>query len=463
MGNVRTVPLLFQSKLFCLSLLYLLTTTLFSLYVSFSHSACFFTSLPSSRPLLSNAILFSYPPSYGEHKYAIPSPHDYSSCTSALLFPEYRVAVRDIHDAFKNISLSSPSSSVLRYLTGNRDSFSGNFSTEKRRSFFSHEDDPLVPVPCGFLKEFPIKQSDKSEMENCGGVVVASAIFGDFDKIRQPKGLGMHSLQAVCFFMFVDDSTVRGLQVHNILSDNVGEKNKVGVWRIVRLLKSSMPYENDAMNGVIAKHLIHRLFPNSKFSVWIDAKLQLTVDPLLLVHSLLISKDVDMALSKHPFNLHTMQEAMATARWKKWRDVESIRVQMETYCKNGLQPWSPRKLPYPTDVPDTALIIRRHGQANNLFSCLLFNELEAFNPRDQLAFAYVRDLMKPKIKLNMFEVEVFEHITVEYRHNLKREGLHTQQQLAGKARETRNTYPAGDINGSSCERYLLKMWGESSD
>lgn len=185
-------------------------------------------------------------------------------------------------------------------------------------------------------------------MENCHGVVVASVIFGDFDKIRQPKGLGMHSLQAVCFFMFVDDSTVRGLQIHKILTEKDEKNYKVGVWRIVRLPKKSMPYENDAMNGVIVKHLIHRLFPNSKFSVWIDAKLQLSVDPLLLIHSLLISKDVDMALSKHPFNVHTVQEAMATARWNKWRDVESLRLQMKTYCKNGLQPWSPSKLPHTT-------------------------------------------------------------------------------------------------------------------
>ncbi|XP_039144190.1 uncharacterized protein LOC120281411 isoform X2 [Dioscorea cayenensis subsp. rotundata] len=426
-GSIKT-PLLFQSKLLCLSLLYFLTTTIFSVYIS-SHSSCLFTSLPTSQSHLPNTLLFSYPPSYGEHKYAIPSLHP--SCSSPLLFP------------------------------GSRDSFAGNFSTEKRRSFFSFEDDPLVQVPCGFLKEFPVKQSDKLEMENCHGVVVASVIFGDFDKIRQPKGLGMHSLQAVCFFMFVDDSTVRGLQIHKILTEKDEKNYKVGVWRIVRLPKKSMPYENDAMNGVIVKHLIHRLFPNSKFSVWIDAKLQLSVDPLLLIHSLLISKDVDMALSKHPFNVHTVQEAMATARWNKWRDVESLRLQMKTYCKNGLQPWSPSKLPHTTDVPDTALIIRRHGLASNLFSCLLFNELEAFNPRDQLAFAYVRDLMRPKIKINMFEVEVFEHIALEYRHNLKREGLNSKES-AENDQQIRMAY-SGDIDVSGCKRYLLKMWGESSD
>lgn len=110
-------------------------------------------------------------------------------------------------------------------------------------------------------------------------------------------------------------------------------------------------------------------------------------------------------------------------------------------------------------MPDTAIIIRRHGSASDLFSCLLFNELEAFNPRDQLAFAYVRDQMSPRVSINMFEVEVLEHISVEYRHNLKRGngggGGGTKQGIARMA-------SSRDIAGSSCEGYLMKMWGEPS-
>eukprot|EP00268_Persea_americana_P011401 TRINITY_DN14825_c1_g1_i1.p1 TRINITY_DN14825_c1_g1~~TRINITY_DN14825_c1_g1_i1.p1 ORF type:complete len:289 (+),score=59.91 TRINITY_DN14825_c1_g1_i1:216-1082(+) len=288
-------------------------------------------------------------------------------------------------------------------------------------------------------------------MENCRGVVVASAIFGDHDKIRQPRGLAAKTLGTVCFFMFIDNSTLSTLYSHHILLEN----DKIGAWRIV-LVTGNLPYENHAMNGVIPKYLIHRLFPNAKFSIWLDAKLQLTADPLLLIHALVISKNADMAISKHPHNIHTMEEAIATARWKKWGDVASLRMQMEVYCENGLKPWSLSKLPYTTDVPDTALIMRRHGVATNLFSCLMFNELEAFNPRDQLAFAYVRDLMTPKIKINMFDVEVFEHIAVEYRHNLKRDAQ-------SPPKEKNRTLTLETVSGSKCEDYLLHMWGESHD
>ncbi|KAF8391092.1 hypothetical protein HHK36_023392 [Tetracentron sinense] len=371
-----------------------------------------------------------------------------------LLCLDYWMVLKEIHDFCRN---SSSSSLFLRYLQNKADSFGGNFSTQKRISYFDHNDDRF-DVPCGFMKEFPVSTSDRIAMENCEGVVLVSAIFGDHDKIRQPRGLGSKTQETVCFFMFVDDITFKALKSHNILVKKLLE-NKIGAWRIVRV-SGNLLYENPAMNGVIPKHLIHRLFPNSKFSIWLDAKLQLMVDPLLLIHSLVISENVDMAIAKHPYYLHTMEEAMATARWKKWGDVDSLKTQMETYCENGLQPWTPEKLPYTSDVPDSALILRKHGLGSNLFSCLLFNELEAFNPRDQLAFAFVRDQMKPKIKLNMFEVEVFEQIAMEYRHNLKH-GRGSFRDGSKSRRASSDLFVNGSC--SRCERYMLEMWGESHD
>ncbi|XVF87171.1 hypothetical protein PTKIN_Ptkin18bG0097600 [Pterospermum kingtungense] len=299
-------------------------------------------------------------------------------------------------------------------------------------------------------------------MQSCNGVVVVSAIFNDHDKIRQPIGLGSKTIGSVCFFMFIDDITVEGLYYHKLISQNSSDY-KVGVWRIVKVSSEKL-YENPAMNGVIPKYLVHRLFPNSKFSIWIDAKLQLMVDPLLLIHSLVVSRDADMAISKHPYYIHTMEEAMATARWKKWFDVDALTRQMETYCENGLQPWTTDKLPYTTDVPDSALILRKHGLGSNLFSCLLFNELEAFNPRDQLGFAFVRDQMNPKFKLNMFEVEVLERVVVEYRHNLKKlnGNMEAGTEANGRAkRSKRASHEYFFLNSSSCQKYLLEMWGES--
>ncbi|PKI74363.1 hypothetical protein CRG98_005243 [Punica granatum] len=409
-----TKPLIFQSKLLCFSLLYLFTTLFLALYTSLSPSSkCLFRSSPFD-PI--QTPLFSYPSSYGQHKYALPTHR--ASCSSPVFFSDYAAVLKEINGLCQNSS--SASASGLRYVQQGKkaDSFGGNLGTRERISYFDHENREGIDVPCGFFKEFPISESDKMAMEKCDGVVVVSAIFNNHDKVRQPRGLGSQTLATTCFFMFVDNVTLDDLYRHRLIQAQSQELG-IGAWRIVRVLSDRL-YENPAMDGEIPKYLVHRLFPSSKFSIWIDAKLQLVVDPLLLIHALLVSEGADMAISKHPLFVHTMEEAMATARWKKWRDVESLRDQMETYCENGLQPWSPKKLPYPSDVPDSALIIRRHGLRSNLFSCLVFNELEAFNPRDQLAFAFVRDSMRPQLRINMFDVEVFEQITVEHRHNLKR-------------------------------------------
>lgn len=111
------------------------------------------------------------------------------------------------------------------------------------------------------------------------------------------------------------------------------------------------------------------------------------------------------------------------------------------------------------------MILRRHTPPSNLFSCLLFNELDAFNPRDQLAFAYVRDLMNPKPKLHMFDVEVFEQVVLEYRHNLKRGGAAASAGpggAGGPRRTKRAGSPELSGNGSfggGCQKYLEEMWG----
>ncbi|CAN1842443.1 Probable hexosyltransferase MUCI70 [Linum perenne] len=388
----NSTPPFFQSKLLCFSLTYLLTSFSLAFYNTLSATKCLFRSSPFD-PIQSP--LFTYPSSYGEHKYAL---HTHRrSCSSPVRFSGYW----DVsHEIEKLMSVTSELPS-LRYMGGSRESFGGNFSTHERVSYFDHSNED-VEVPCGFFTEFPVSPS--------------------------------------------------------------------GVWRLVNVKNSSTSgsslYENPAMNGVVPKYLVHRLFPNSKFSIWVDAKMQLMVDPLLMIHALVVARDVDIAISRHPLFIDTMEEAMATARWKKWWDVEGLRLQIETYCENGLLPWSPRKLPYPSDVPDSAIILRKHDLRSNLFSCLMFNELDAFNPRDQLPFAYVRDKMTPKVKMNMFEVEVLEQIALEYRHVILKEKTMDQEITKLVPRRSKFGFGHHDfvVNGSCCSRcqnYLLEMWGDS--
>ncbi|KAL6965127.1 hypothetical protein U1Q18_036182 [Sarracenia purpurea var. burkii] len=61
---------------------------------------------------------------------------------------------------------------------------------------------------------------------------------------------------------------------------------------------------------------------------------------------------------------------------------------MKIYRYEGMEPWTIKKNTI-SDVPEGAIIIREHTALNNLFSCLWFNEVNLFTPRDQLSFGYV--------------------------------------------------------------------------
>lgn len=60
------------------------------------------------------------------------------------------------------------------------------------------------------------------------------------------------------------------------------------------------------------------------------------------------------------------------------------------------------KILHIADVPEGAVIIREHTALSNLFSCLWFNEVDLFTPRDQLSFGYVVYRLKGLFKFYMF-------------------------------------------------------------
>ncbi|KAL0310546.1 UNVERIFIED_CONTAM: hypothetical protein Sangu_2349300 [Sesamum angustifolium] len=188
------------------------------------------------------APLFSYPSTYGEHKHAIPTTR--SSCDS----PVFSLRLLGCRQGYASVTgeFHEFGGTVSEVYSGNAESFGGNLSFQKRISYFDHsEDEP--EIPCGFFRDFPITNSDRIAMESCDGIVVASAIFNDHDKIRQPRGLGSQNLDYVCFFMFVDDVTLKTLHFHKMTSRE-SEEHKIGAWRVVKVASEHL-YENAAMNG----------------------------------------------------------------------------------------------------------------------------------------------------------------------------------------------------------------------
>ncbi|KAK6149917.1 hypothetical protein DH2020_017442 [Rehmannia glutinosa] len=254
-----------------------------------------------------------------------------------------------------------------------------------------------MSVHCGFVRGakpgrqtgFDIDDSDLIEMENCGGVVVASAIFGAFDLIRQPKNISEYAKRNVCFHMFVDDETEAFLRT----SSELGSDKKVGLWRII--VVRNLPYLDPRRNGKVPKLLLHRLFPNARYSLWVDAKLELVVDPIQILERFLWRKNASFAISRHYKRFDVFEEAEANKAAGKYENA-SIDFQIEFYKKEGLTPYSVAKLPITSDVPEGCVIVREHIPISNLFTCLWFNEVDRFTSRDQISFStgYHRDLLE---------------------------------------------------------------------
>ncbi|EEF30678.1 conserved hypothetical protein [Ricinus communis] len=281
--------------------------------------------------------------------------------------------------------------------------FGGYPSLEQRNVSFDIQES--MTVHCGFVKGskpgfqtgFDIDEADLREMEQFHEVIIASAIFGNYDIIQQPKNIGEAATKYVPFYMFIDEDTEAYMKNSNVLDSSM----KVGLWRII--VVHNIPYMDSRRNGKVPKLLLHRIFPNVRYSVWIDGKLQLVEDPYKVLERFLWSQNANFAISRHYRRFDVFVEAEANKAAGKY-DNASIDYHIEFYKKEGLTPYTRAKLPITSDVPEGCVIIREHIPITNLFTCLWFNEVDRFTSRDQLSFSTVRDKIMKKVNwsISMF-------------------------------------------------------------
>ncbi|KAF6176919.1 hypothetical protein GIB67_030602 [Kingdonia uniflora] len=214
-------------------------------------------------------------------------------------------------------------------------------------------------VHCGFVKRskpghqtrFNIDDADLFEVEYCDGIVAASAIFGNYDIIQQPKNISEAAKENVCFYMFVDEET----EAYMKNSSSLNEKKKVGIWRVV--IVRNLPYKDARRNGK--------------------------------------RNNASFAISRHYRRFYVFKEVEANKAAGKYNNA-SIDNQVEFYKREGLTPNSEAKLPITSDVPEGCVIIKEHIPITNLFTYLRFNEVDHFTSRDQISFStgYHRDLLE---------------------------------------------------------------------
>ncbi|KAL6868256.1 hypothetical protein ACP4OV_015101 [Aristida adscensionis] len=287
--------------------------------------------------------------------------------------------------------------------------FAGHQSLQEREESYIAHDQQLkcafVKGPNGTSTGFDISEDDRKYMSKCH-IAVSSCIFGNSDRLRTPfsKTITSLSKKTVCFAMFLDEMTLQTLESEGQKMDNMGF---IGIWKVI--LIKNMPYNDMRRVGKIPKFLPHRLFPSSRFSIWLDSKLRLQTDPILILEYFLWRHGYEYAISNH-YDRHCVWEEVAQNKKLNKFNHTIIDQQFEFYQADGLTRFNasdPNKL-LPSYVPEGSFIVREHTPMSNLFSCLWFNEVDRFTPRDQLSFAYtylkLRRMNPDKpFRLNMFK------------------------------------------------------------
>ncbi|ESW15647.1 hypothetical protein PHAVU_007G090000 [Phaseolus vulgaris] len=309
--------------------------------------------------------------------------------------------------------------------------FAGHQSLEERESSFLARDQK---INCGFVKGpegsqstgFDLTEDDTSYISRCH-IAVISCIFGNSDRLRIPatKTVTRLSRKNVCFVMFTDEITIRTLSSEGHVPDRMGF---IGFWKLV--VVKNLPYDDMRRVGKIPKLLPHRLFPFARYSIWLDSKLRLQLDPLLILEYFLWRKGYEFAISNH-YDRHCVWEEVAQNKKLNKYNHTVIDQQFSFYRADGMERFDasdPNKL-LPSNVPEGSFIIRAHTPMSNLFSCLWFNEVDRFTPRDQLSFAYTYQKLRrmnadKPFHLNMFKDCERRHIAKLFRHRLDEKKTH---------------------------------------
>lgn len=274
--------------------------------------------------------------------------------------------------------------------------FTGYQTLDQRERSFKVTTTPVIH--CGFYSEsggFKISDEDKKYMETCK-VVVSTCAFGGGDDLYQPIGMSSASLKKVCYVAFWDEIT---LATQEAQGQKVGADHYIGNWRII--IVKNLPFADQRLNGKIPKMLAHRLFPNSRYSIWVDSKSQFRRDPLGVLEALLWRSKSTLAISQHGARSSVYDEAKAVVKKNK-ATPEEVEVQLTQYRLDGLpedKRFNGRKA-----LAEASIIVREHTPLTNMFMCLWFNEVVRFTSRDQLSFPYILWRLKILNDINMFPV-----------------------------------------------------------
>lgn len=222
-------------------------------------------------------------------------------------------------------------------------------------------------------------------------IAVYTSIFETYDNVYEPQC----SVDNVDYY-FVSEQKPVGLKKYKWLDAK-------------KILPSDLSNPIDK-NRYVKMHP-HLLFPNYRYSIYIDGNVEILRDVSVFVQK----SKTGISVFRHPLRDDIYMEAFAIANAKKAK-AEAIQLQMEKYMKEGF--------PKVYGMPEMRIIAREHN--NPICIKIMENWWKEFSTtdtkRDQLSFMYV--MWKNGLELNdLFllgnDMRKTVHVTV---HNHANEG-----------------------------------------
>ncbi|AEV98688.1 hypothetical protein A4D02_09090 [Niastella koreensis] len=203
---------------------------------------------------------------------------------------------------------------------------------------------------------------DKEKFAGFNGNIVYTAIFGNIkDKLHtRPR-----QTSPVAFCSFLDAERLGTKKFFNL--------TKWGLYEA--------QFKNDHLRRQARAHkiLAHKIFPNCRYSLWIDGCFKLVsrdVNGIMEKHL----KNADICVFKHRKRNCIYEEVNACIEQQK-DDKDTMLIQVTKYKEEG----------YPANngLAETTAVLRRHNKAIAGFNEMWWEEISKGSCRDQLSFDYV--------------------------------------------------------------------------
>ena len=237
---------------------------------------------------------------------------------------------------------------------------------------------PHVPCRTDWTSLFHSKLDGR--FDHCR-LVILTANFGGQDITHRPK-VRPRQPDMVCFVAFIDNITEASMSPEHLHNS---------IWHFVTVDLSVCQGNKLVGNGVkdgarrcsrIPKTLPFHLFPQAWYSIWVDSKLKLKIDPVHAIKHFLVGPGASIALVENHNRECTYVEFEAVVRKGLIRDLELGKRQMSQYRFDDF--------PENAGLPDTSFIMRANTAIVELFGCQWLNEYGIhYTTRDQLSFMYV--------------------------------------------------------------------------